>query len=98
MWKYREQLSYYGKLKRSIYEILRDSLERRLMKVSLKDSFYRFQEKNVEYIFVDKSELKPKSKKNGKRIRIFNTFLVIICEGVLSSQLKNYIGFSLKTV
>ena len=93
MWKYREQLSYYGKLRRSIYEILRDSLERRLMKVSLIDSLYNYQKKGIEYIFVDKSELKPKSKKMEKESEFFNTFLVIICEGVLSSQLKNYIRF-----
>ena len=93
MWKYREQLSYYEKLRRSIYEILRDSLERRLMKVSLIDSFYNYQEKGVEYIFVDKRELKPKSKKMEKESEFFNTFLVIICEGVLSNKLKNYIRF-----
>jgi len=93
MWKYREQLSYYEKLRRSIYEILRDSLERRLMKVSLIDSFNNYQEKGVEYIFVDKSELKPKSKKMEKESEFFNTFLVIICEGILSSELKNYIRF-----
>ncbi len=72
MWRYREQLSYYGKLRRSIYEILRDSLERRLMKISLIDSFNNYQEKGVEYIFVDKSELKPKSKK-WKRNQNFST-------------------------
>ena len=93
MWKYREQLSYYEKLRRSIYEILRDSLERRLMKISLIDSLCNYQEKGIEYIFVDKSELKPKSKKMEKESEFFNTFLVIICEGVLSSQLKNYIRF-----
>ena len=93
MWKYREQLSYYEKLRRSIYEILRDSLERRLMKISLIDSFYNYKEKGVEYVFVDKSELKPKSKKMERESEYFNTFLVIICEGVLSSQLKNFIRF-----
>lgn len=93
MWRYREQLSYYEKLRRSIYEILRDALERRLMKISLIDSFYNYQKNSVEYIFVDKSELKPKSKKMEKESEFFNTFLVIICEGVLSSRLKNYIRF-----
>jgi len=63
------------------------------MKISLIDSFYNHQEKGVEYIFVDKSELKPKSKKMEKESESFNTFLVIICEGVLSTQLKNFIRF-----
>ncbi|MCD6305055.1 MAG: hypothetical protein J7M32_02055 [Deltaproteobacteria bacterium] len=93
MWKYREQLSYYDKLRRSIYEILRDALERRLMKISLIDSFYNYQKNKAEYSFVEKSELKPKSKKMEKESEYFNTFLVIACEGVLSTELKNYIRF-----
>ncbi len=93
MWRYREQLSYYEKLRRSIYEMLRDALERRLMKISLIDSFYNYQKNGVEYSFVEKSELKPKSKKMEKESEFFNTFLVIICEGVLSTELKNYIRF-----
>ena len=40
MWIYRERLNYYEKLRRSLYEILRDALEMRLMKISLIDSFY----------------------------------------------------------
>lgn len=93
MWRYREQLSYYEKLRRSIYEMLRDALERRLMKISLIDSFYNYQKNGAEYSFVEKSELKPKSKKMEKESEFFNTFLVIICEGVLSTELKNYIRF-----
>lgn len=93
MWKYREQLSYFGKLKRSIYEILRDSLERRLMKIALIDSFFNFRENNTEYSFVEKSELKPKSNKMEKESDFFNTFLVILCEETVSDTLKNYIRF-----
>ncbi len=93
MWKYREQLSYFGKLKRSIYEVLRDSLERRLMKIALIDSFLKFKEHNAEYFFVEKSELKPKSKRTEKESDYFNTFLVILCEDTISDYLKNYIRF-----
>ncbi|MBU0736137.1 MAG: hypothetical protein KKG10_18525 [Proteobacteria bacterium] len=93
MWKYREHLSYYEKLRRSIYEILRDAVERRLMKISLIDSYDNYQKNGVDYSFVEKSELKPKSKKMEKESEFFNTFLVIMCEGVVSSQLKNYIRF-----
>jgi len=64
MWRYRERLSYYEKIRRSIYEILRDNLEKRLIKISLVDSLYKHLEQGVEYIFPEKSELKPKSKKN----------------------------------
>lgn len=94
MWKYREQLSYYERLRRSIYELLRDALERRLMKISMIDSFYNYQKNGAQYSFVEKSELKPKSKKMEKESEFFNTFLVILCEGVLSTELKNYIRFS----
>ena len=93
MWKFREQLSYYEKLRRSIYELLRDALERRLMKISMIDSFYNYQKNGAQYSFVEKSELKPKSKKMEKESEFFNTFLVILCEGVLSTELKNYIRF-----
>jgi hypothetical protein len=93
MWRYREQLNYYEKLRRSLYEILRDALERRLMKVSLIDSFYNYQKNGIEYSFLDKSELKPKSKKMEKESELFNTFIVIFCEGVVSLELKNYMRF-----
>ena len=43
MWRYRERLNYYERMRRSLYEILRDTLERRLMKISLIDSFYNYQ-------------------------------------------------------
>ena len=93
MWKYREQLSYFGKLRRSIYENLRDDLERRLMKIAIIDSYGQFKKHGVEYPFVEKSELKPKSKKMEKESKFFNTFLVIMCENVISTELKNYIRF-----
>ena len=93
MWRYRERLNYYEKLRRSLYEILRDALENRLMKISLIDSFYAYQKSGVEYAFLDKSELKPKSKKMEKESELFNTFIVIFCEGAVSPEIKNYIRF-----
>jgi hypothetical protein len=93
MWTYRERLNYFEKLRRSLYEILRDALEMRLMKISLIDSFYNYLKNGVEYNFPEKSELKPKSKKMEKESELFNTFLVIFCEGVISAELKNYIRF-----
>ncbi len=93
MWRYRERLSYYEKLRRSLYEVLRDELERRLVKVSLIDSFYKYLEHGVEYSFVEKSELKPLSKKMEKESELFNTFIVIFCEGVIGPEFKNHIRF-----
>ena len=93
MWRYREKLNYYEKLRRSLYEILRDALERRLMKIALIDSFYNYQKHGIMYNFPDKSELKPKSKKMEKESELVNTFIVIFCEDIISPSLKNYIRF-----
>jgi hypothetical protein len=93
MWTYRERLNHYEKLRRSLYEILRDVLEQRLMKISLVDSYYKHVKHGMEYSFVEKSELKPKSKKKEKESELFNTFIIIFCEGVIHSELKNYIRF-----
>jgi len=93
MWKYRERLNYSEKLRRSLYEILRDSLEMRLMKISLVDSFYKHLKQGVEYSFVERSELKPKSMKMEKESQLFNTFIVIFCEGTINPELKTHIRF-----
>ena len=93
MWIYRERLNYFEKLRRSLYEILRDGLEMKLMKISLIDSFYNYRMNDVEYSFLDKSELKPKSKRMEKESDLFNTFIVIFCEGAIDPELKNYIRF-----
>jgi hypothetical protein len=91
MWKYRERLNYYEKLRRSIYEVLREALERRLMKIALVDSFYRFQENGTEYPFLDKRELMPRCKIKEKESDLINTFIVIFCEDVITPDIKNYI-------
>ncbi len=93
MWKYRERLSYTEKIRRSLYEILRDALEVKLMKISLIDSFFKHIKSGVEYRFPDKSELKPKSKRMEQESELFNTFIVLFCEGSLPAELKNYIRF-----
>lgn len=76
-----------------MYEVLRDTLEARLMKISLIDSFFKHASKGVEYRFPDKSELKPKSKRMEQESELFNTFIVLFHEGTLSSQFKNHVRF-----
>ena len=93
MWQYRERLNYYEKQRRSLYERLRDALELKLMKTALIDSFYNYLKNNVEYSFLEKSELRPKSRKMEKESEFFNTFIVIFCEGSVDPSLKNYIRF-----
>jgi hypothetical protein len=93
MWKFREKLNYYERLRRSLYNVLRDSLERRLMKLSLVDSYYKYEKNDVDYSFLEKSELKPRCRKMETESEIFNTFLVIFSEGVVGNNLKNYLRF-----
>ncbi len=93
MWRYRERLNYSEKIRRSLYEVLRDALEARLMKIALIDSFYKHVRSGVEYRFPNKSELKPKSKRMEQESELFNTFIVLFCEGILPPELKNYIRF-----
>jgi hypothetical protein len=93
MWKYRERLNYYEKIRRSHYEILRDALEKRLTQISLIDSFKNYQINGIDYNFLDKSELKPKSKKMEQESELFNTFIIIFTESSVSPDLKNYIRF-----
>ena len=63
------------------------------MKISLIDSFYNYEKSRAGYTFLDKSELKPKSKKKGKESELYNTFIVIFSEGAVGTHLKNYIRF-----
>ena len=43
MWLYRERLNYYEKLRRSLYEILRDALELKLMKLQMPITMQEYQ-------------------------------------------------------
>ncbi len=63
------------------------------MKISLIDSYFNYLSKGVPYDFVDKRELKPKCKPVEKESELFNTFIIIFCEGIISPDLKNYIRF-----
>jgi hypothetical protein len=63
------------------------------MKISLIDSFYNYQKNGVDYVFLDKSALKPKARKIEKESSLFNTFIVIFCEGFIGPELKNHIRF-----
>lgn len=93
MWKFRERLTYFEKLRRSLYEVLRDTLERQLMKASLIDSYLNHVKSGIDYTFVDKTELRPTSKRMEKESGLFNTFIVLFCEGVISPALRNHIRF-----
>ena len=93
MWLYRYKLNYYEQIRRSLYETLRDALDRELTKIALIDSLEQHVKNGVEYNFVEKSELRPKSKKIETESKYNNSFLVIFSEGTINKSLKNYLRF-----
>ena len=93
MWLFRNKLNYHEQIRRSLYETLRDALDRELIKIALLDSFEHHIKNGIEYNFVEKSELRPKSKKIETESKYNNSFLVIFSEGTINKNLKNYIRF-----
>ena len=93
MWLFRNKLNYYEGIRRSLYETLRDVLDRELIKIALIDSFEQHIKNNVEYNFVEKSELRPRSKKIETESKHNNSFLVIFSEGAINKSMKNHIRF-----
>ncbi len=92
-WPYRYHLSTRMKLRRSLYEVLRDQLDCKLIKLALVDSYKSFLEDGVEYPFVAKRELKPRARVAEKEFSNHNHFFIIFCEGTIPSIHKKYIRF-----
>ena len=90
-WPYRYQLSLKHRLRRSVYEILRDQMDGYLIRHALVESYKNFREAAEPYPFVPKRELKPKAKAIDQEYIKQNHFLVIFCEGNIPSRLKKYI-------
>ena len=63
-WPYRYQLSLQNRLRRSVYEVLRDQMDMVLVKQALIDSYENFQRAREPYPFVSKRELKPRATEN----------------------------------
>ena len=92
-WNFREQLSRQDKLRRSIYETLRDELDEYLIEFGLIDSYRRFADNKKAYPFVEKRELKPRARIPDVEYDLHNRFLVIFVEDVIPSRYKKYIRF-----
>ncbi|MBW1982492.1 MAG: hypothetical protein JRJ12_14865 [Deltaproteobacteria bacterium] len=92
-WPYRYQLSLLDRLRRSVYEVLRDQMDLYLVTHALIDSYHNFCEAGVPYPFVPKRELKPRARVVEKEYVYHNHFLVIFCEGTIASSYKKYIRF-----
>ena len=61
-WPYRFQLSLQDRLRRSVYEVLRDQMDMYLIQYGLIDSYWNFCEAKEPYPFVPKRELKPRAR------------------------------------
>lgn len=93
VWPYRYQLGLKHRVRRSVYEVLRDQLDDQLVKHALLDSYCAFKASGEDYPFVPKRELKPRGKVIAREYPNQNHFLVIFCEGTIPGQHKKYIRF-----
>ena len=92
-WNYREELSRQNRLRRSIYEALRDELDEYLVEYGLVGSYNNFVEKKLQYPFVEKRELKPRARIPDVEYESHNRFLVIFVEESVHSVHKKYVRF-----
>lgn len=93
VWPYRYQLGLKSRVRRSVYEVLRDQMDDQLIKHALVDSYARFKAAGEPYPFVPKRELKPRAKVIAKEYSHQNHFLVIFCEGTIPGKYKKHIRF-----
>ncbi|NVM20365.1 MAG: hypothetical protein HWN68_01110 [Desulfobacterales bacterium] len=92
-WTFREQLSRQDKLRRSIYEALRDELDEYLVQYCLVESYQNFLDEHIPYPFVEKRELKPRARIPDLEYECHNRFLVIFVEDFIPGGYKKYIRF-----
>lgn len=92
-WSFREQLSRQDKLRRSIYEALRDELDEYLVEYGLVESYQNFVDNHLPYPFVEKRELKPRARIHEVEYEPHNRFLVIFVEDLIPSAYQKYIRF-----
>jgi hypothetical protein len=92
-WPYRYQLSLQDRVRRSVYELLRDQMDMYLIRHALIDSYMNFSRAGEPYPFVSKRELKPRARVVEKEHILHNRFLLLFCEGTIPSSYKKYIRF-----
>ncbi|MGD9022264.1 MAG: hypothetical protein PVJ62_00650 [Deltaproteobacteria bacterium] len=92
-WGYREVLSRQDRLRRSIYETLRDELDAYLLEYGLVGSYQSFVKQGIPYPFVEKRELKPRARIPDVEYELHNRFLVIFVEDRIPGVYKKYVRF-----
>ncbi len=88
---YRNELTWKEKTRRSLYECMRDELDKFLINQSLIKSFKSFLADGLEYPFAQRRELKPKAIITEKEYPQQAAFLIIFSEGVMTDAYKKYI-------
>ncbi|MBI5637294.1 MAG: hypothetical protein HZA03_04915 [Nitrospinae bacterium] len=86
-------LSRNEKLRRSLYKTLRNELDYALIQYSLIDSYQNHLDAKVEYKFVEKRQLKPRSKVTEQESELNNGFIVLFTETAMPADLKKYIRY-----
>ena len=92
-WPYRHHLPQKLRLRRSLYEVLRDQMDLSLTKLALIDSYKNFCRAGEPYPFVPKRDLKPRARVIEKEHSNQNHFLILFCEGTIDPKYKKYIRF-----
>lgn len=87
------ELSRNEKMRRSLYRTLRFELDYALIQYGLLDSYQMHREAGVEYRFVEKRELKPRSKVTETESELVSGFIVIFTEGPVPPEYKKYIRY-----
>jgi hypothetical protein len=93
MFKADIELSRSQKLRRSLYNTLRNELDYALIEYGLIDSYKNFLSSNAEYKFVEKRELKPRGKVTESENELINGFILIFTEAPVPAELKKYIRY-----
>ncbi len=93
LWTYREELSRQNKIRRSLYELLRDELDQVLIQYCLIDSYENFLKNNIPYPFVEMRELKPRAIIPNIEYELHNKLLVLFLEDSIPNVHKKYIRF-----
>jgi len=88
-----QMLTRKEKVRRLLYELVDNELEKYLIKYALLDSYQNFLINNYPYPFVEKRELKPRAKVIDREYEYQNCFLVLFYEGTLMNKHKKYIRF-----
>ncbi len=93
MWREDFQLSRTEKQRRAIYKTLRDELDYSLLQLGITDGYKKIKKAGEEYRFVEKRELKPKSKVSEAENDLIEGFIILFCEEAIPTKLKKYIRY-----